>query len=264
MSFYLNLYNKLCSDRSQLKEKYGYKSGLHAHRILPGHSGGEYTEENVTYLTPREHVIVHFLLWKIYKNPNDLRSMNMLGAKLTLEQRIRVGKWCHENKIGFHSDPKYARQGAEAARIKQKETYEKTGDKNNFYYWSTEEGRKERASLGGLTSWGKTKKERGLPYFIPSDPEERRQKAIKAAKATPKFPVTDGIICKKFHTKEDRNQFLKENPNFKSGMRPYQRKNPKKTSPNTRFWINKEGVVKWVKPDKIDLWLQEGWKRGRG
>lgn len=80
MSIYRKIYNNLCQKGCQLKEHYGPGLGLHRHRILPGHSGGTYEESNCTYLTPREHIIAHFLLWKLYKNPNDLRSMNMLGG----------------------------------------------------------------------------------------------------------------------------------------------------------------------------------------
>jgi hypothetical protein len=43
-------------------------------------------------------------LWKMNGNPNDLRSMRMLGAKLTIEQRRTVGKWCHANGIGLHNE----------------------------------------------------------------------------------------------------------------------------------------------------------------
>lgn len=164
---YYNIYHKLCKSKKNLKEHYKTGSGLHRHRINPGHAGGKYTEDNITYLTPREHVIAHYLLWKIYGNPNDLRSMNMLGAKLSVEQRKIVGKWCYENKIGFHKyhgtdfHREYSKKGLET----QRKSYEETGNKQNFYYWSTKEGIKERASMGGSASWEVQKRERnGLPY----------------------------------------------------------------------------------------------------
>lgn len=259
--FYYNIYHKLCKSKKNLKEYYGPGSGLHRHRIKPGHAGGEYTEDNVTYLTPREHVIAHYLLWKIYSNPNDLRSMNMLGVKLSVDQRKIVGKWCYENKIGFHKyhgtnfHREYSKKGLEA----QRKSYEKTGNKQNFYYWSTKEGMKERASMGGSASWEVQKRKRsGLPYCISDDPETRKKNASKAAQKSAKFPVTDGIICKKFHTENERKEFLLKNPNFKSGGRPYQRKNKEKAC-----WIHKGKESKQVKISLLEEYLRNGWEKGR-
>lgn len=259
--FYYNTYYALCQRKKSLKEKYGRGSGLHRHRILPGHSGGEYVDDNVTYLTPREHTIAHFLLWKIYKNPNDLRSMYVLGAQLTTKQRKITGKWCYENNIGFHKyhgtefHKQYSKKGLET----QKEQYEKNGNKQNFYYWSTEEGRTERSSLGGKVSWNLQKETRnGLPFFMSEDPDVRRQNAIKAAKMSPKFPVTNGVICKKLYTEEERNQFLLRNPSFKSGGRPYKRKDTEK-----RCWMNNGTSSMQIKISLINEYTSKGWVKGR-
>ncbi len=101
MSIYSTIYNNLCNKKRQLKECWKPGSNLHRHHIVPRHSNGKDTEENFTYLTIREHIIAHYLLWKIYKNPNDLRAMHMLGARLTSVQRRVVGLFCKENKVGF-------------------------------------------------------------------------------------------------------------------------------------------------------------------
>lgn len=103
------IYHKLCESRKHNKIIYGPGSGLHRHHIIPIHNGGEDLENNVTYLTPREHVIAHYLLWRINKNPNDLRSMHMLGAELTPIQRKITGEFCRDNKLGMFN-PKYKDQ----------------------------------------------------------------------------------------------------------------------------------------------------------
>jgi hypothetical protein len=111
--------------------------------------GGTDEDCNLTYLNIREHIIAHYLLWKIYKNPNDLRSMKMLGANLSPQHRRITGEFCRDNQIGLFSTPIEERREWMSKGIEtQKQEYLQNNTKN-FYYWSTEEGRKERASLGG-------------------------------------------------------------------------------------------------------------------
>ena len=148
---FISIYNTLCEKNKQRSILYCKGSNLHEHHIKPRHVGGTDDKENLTYLTIREHIIAHYLLWKIHKNPNDLRSMKMLGANLTSAQRKIIGEFCRDNGIGFHND-KYkedAKQWRQNGIESQKNDYLENGNKQSFYYWSTEEGRKERASLGG-------------------------------------------------------------------------------------------------------------------
>jgi hypothetical protein len=98
------IYSNLCESNKSRKDDYKKYSGLHEHHINPKHMGGTDENHNLTYLNVREHIIAHYLLWKIYGNINDLRSMNMLGINLSPRYRILIGKWCYENKIGFFSD----------------------------------------------------------------------------------------------------------------------------------------------------------------
>lgn len=143
------IYSNLCEGNKSRREDYKKYSGLHEHHIVPKHMGGTDDDCNLTYLNVREHIIAHYLLWKIYKNPNDLRSMKMLGENLSPQHRRITGEFCRDNKIGFFSIPVKERKEWMIRGIEtQKQEY--LNDKvKNFYYWSTEEGRKERASLGG-------------------------------------------------------------------------------------------------------------------
>jgi hypothetical protein len=179
MSIYLQIYNNLCNNRSKsLSEWSTPKSNLHRHHIIQKHSGGINEELNYAYLTIREHIIAHFLLWKIYKNPNDLRAMKMLGAKLTYNQRSAVGKWCFKNKIGMFSDENAVKlqesrkRGNETQRKNKigayynpelkKEIASKGGkasiksEKNPWSYWASPEGRVQRAKLGAKAIQGRT------------------------------------------------------------------------------------------------------------
>jgi hypothetical protein len=106
--------------------------------------GGTDEKNNLTCLTIREHIIAHFLLWKINKNPNDLRSMNMLGARLTTEQRRTVGLFCRDNNIGFFCASSSQK---EEWRAKGRETMKKnkigiyTDDKDNRKKWTSNAGK---------------------------------------------------------------------------------------------------------------------------
>ena len=141
-----NIYNNICEDRKSRDAQYKPGSGLHRHHIIPKHSGGTDNKENYTYLTVREHIIAHYLLWRIYKNPNDLRSMQMLGANLSVEYRRQIGIFCRDHNIGFFSYSKEVQS-----------EWSKKGAANSpvFQYWCSEEGLKERASLGGASHKGK-------------------------------------------------------------------------------------------------------------
>ena len=48
------------------------------HHILPKHSGGDNSKENLVRLLPEEHYIAHMLLWKAYKNPKDFYAVRCI------------------------------------------------------------------------------------------------------------------------------------------------------------------------------------------
>jgi hypothetical protein len=175
MNFYSQIYYKLCNENVNNKIHYCRGSNIHKHHIIPRHAGGGEDESNFTYLSVRQHIIAHFLLWKMHRMVNDLRSMHMLGAKLTYEQRSIVGKWCHENKIGMFSFSKeekaeISRKNGKRAKerktgIHNPETFSKfasLGGKasivslnNPWSYWASKEGRSKRAQMGGRIHTGK-------------------------------------------------------------------------------------------------------------
>ena len=173
---YLSVYHNLCNNRKSFSESYKPGSGLHKHHIIPKHSGGLDVAENFTYLTTREHIIAHFLLYKIHKNPNDLRAMKMLGANLTVSQRKVTGEFCRDNNIGFHGATKEEKyhwrklgiksqfenkigihdptMKSEYASLGGKASYD-SGNNEKFLYWASNEGRSKRASKGGKAHKGK-------------------------------------------------------------------------------------------------------------
>lgn len=178
---YLSIYNTLCQSKRQLRESWVPGSNLHRHHIIPVHSGGSDDESNFTYLTIREHIIAHYLLWKIHKNPNDLRSMKMLGANLTAEQRKVVGKFCFENNIGIFSQQYKENKSAQTERGKRSALTQKTNKLGTF----SDDGRKKLASAGGKVGGIKLKQNKiGI-----HNPENIRKYASLGGKAL------SGMIC---------------------------------------------------------------------
>jgi hypothetical protein len=97
-----SIYQNLCQSRSHLVEAWKPGSGLARHRILPGHQGGTYEEGNCTYLTHREHILAHYLLWRINGHKGDLNAWQMmkgikswptrLGTKTSEETKKKISE----------------------------------------------------------------------------------------------------------------------------------------------------------------------------
>jgi hypothetical protein len=178
---YLSVYYNLCHSKKQLKEFWVKGSGLHRHHIIPVHSGGTDEENNFTYLTVREHVIAHFLLWKIHRNPNDLRSMHMLGANLSPQYRKITGDFCRDNKIGIYSDEYKNNKFAQIRRCKNSAETQKRLKVGTF----SEEGRKQLVTKAGRVS-GKLQKENKMNIHDPANFQKYASLGGRAIK---------GMIC---------------------------------------------------------------------
>jgi hypothetical protein len=89
--------------------------------------------------------------------------MHMLGANLTPIQRKITGEFCRDNMIGFHGASK---EQLTYWQHKGRESQKTSGDTNSWHFWSTEEGRKKRASMGGKIG-GKKQAELGLGFHNP-------------------------------------------------------------------------------------------------
>jgi hypothetical protein len=140
----------------------------------------------------------------------------MLGAKLTPAQRKITGEFCRDNKLGFHGASsvqrrEWAKRGLETQKL--------SGDKNSFYWWSTEEGRRKRASMGGKATAANGNNYLNSPFWkTPEGIEKRKEIAQKGAAAMPRKCATNGVITKRFYTDDERNEYISQNPGWRVGI----------------------------------------------
>ena len=115
MSIYKRIYDNLVNSHKDLKEEWKpVGSGLERHHILPRHSGGKNIESNYTYLTPREHTIAHFLLWKINGTIIDKRiaylrkgyGWSFFGCTHSEETKEKMSKSAMGRKMSEESKKK--------------------------------------------------------------------------------------------------------------------------------------------------------------
>lgn len=192
-----------------------YFEGCHKHRLVPGFLGGEYEEENVVFLTQQEHKLVHFIRWKIYNDVRDKRSYKMIGvgpSGLSYEDRKELGISCVDKKLGIHgADPTLRNLWRDKGRATQ--VVEASMGVKNWVFWSSQEGRKERARIGGIASYGKNQ-----AFLNQQCSFKNTNKASYASSLSSKKPVTDGKgTIKKFHTESERELFLSSNPTWRKG-----------------------------------------------
>jgi hypothetical protein len=50
------------------------------HHVVPKFMGGSDENDNIVYLTAKEHYIAHFLLWKIYRNTEMTYAFRLMNA----------------------------------------------------------------------------------------------------------------------------------------------------------------------------------------
>jgi len=120
----ISVYNALIERGKTRKKIKG--DGLHTHRIIPGHSGGEYNSENITFLTPKEHRIIHYIRYRLYRNRADIYSYIKLQgsfsghthSEATKQKISQAGKGSKNHFFGkTHSEE--SREKIKQARAKQ-------------------------------------------------------------------------------------------------------------------------------------------------
>lgn len=69
------------------------KRGFHRHHIVPIHTGGADTRDNVVYLTPDEHAAEHKRLYEQFGRIEDLASYQMIKRRFLEDGAFNGTKW---------------------------------------------------------------------------------------------------------------------------------------------------------------------------
>jgi hypothetical protein len=161
MSKYQNWYDQI-TQRGQNRET---KTGHEKHHIVPKSLGGSNQKSNLTYLTPREHFICHWLLVKIYAEGEP--HWKMLNA-LRIMRAENKNQTRYKTKI---TSRVYEKLKVEYATL-QSERH--TGTNNPFYGKNHSEEVKKKISLAN--------KGRKQPLE-----EKMKQKQAMTGKKRPEF-----------------------------------------------------------------------------
>jgi hypothetical protein len=178
MNIYTSIYDNLVTSRKHLKEEWKpVGSLLERHHITPRHAGGTDEESNFTYLTHREHIIAHWLLWKIHGQNADLNAWRgmkgmpllppRLGQNLSEETKKKIGE--------FHKGKKLSEE------TKRKISEARKGEKHPLYGKKHSEASKQKMSeslKGNQNAKGK------------KHSEATKQKMSESLKGKPKPKIT--------------------------------------------------------------------------
>jgi hypothetical protein len=70
------------------------------HHIIPKHMGGDNSKNNLVLLTFREHVLAHYLLWRIHGHEGDKLMYSLRNLQTEEAQRLRVKLAVEANRNG--------------------------------------------------------------------------------------------------------------------------------------------------------------------
>jgi hypothetical protein len=93
---YDNLISKARSENRIKNSEIYYEN----HHIIPRHMGGDDCDENLVLLTFREHILSHYLLWRIYGNGGDRLMFLLRSGQSEEAQRLRVKLAVEANRNG--------------------------------------------------------------------------------------------------------------------------------------------------------------------
>jgi hypothetical protein len=206
---YKKIHDSLISrSKSQNRSK---SSGIYErHHIVMTAVGGPDTDENTVLLTPREHYIVHALLWKM--NPNNkqfrdpiftFKNKGANNSRVYEAARIEHVKYMKE-----HNPSLYLSEESKASKSKKLKAYAKNRTaEHNAKIGQANSGKQTR--LGAiLSNDSKAKISESLKTYFKENPasDESREQARKRAIAL-NFKHTEEQLLKLKHAALNRKRY---------------------------------------------------------
>jgi hypothetical protein len=149
---YKKIYDDLMSSRLLLKkERYiKRKNGeyFEGHHIIPKSKGGlglstrGLNNENIVYLTAREHFLAHWILWRIYRDRATALAFHKMISVNKFQERVNSSSAYEEARLAFSETNKgnqYGKGHKNVVSEKQKQAISEfmkgrwEGNKNPFY-----------------------------------------------------------------------------------------------------------------------------------
>ena len=112
------------------------------HHIVPRYMGINNSNENLVYLSFREHILAHYILWRLHGNVEDKIAYKMMSGQTvegrTLKQELAIRRSNESNKIEIlrelYKDEEYKNNVVN----KRKTTLLKNNPRNDGYYYTFE------------------------------------------------------------------------------------------------------------------------------
>jgi hypothetical protein len=137
---YENIYTSLIKTRQQLQRTKNNDSLLEKHHILPKSLGGDDSKENLVLLTPREHYLAHWLLYKIHTSTNKAKmayaffkmcSNNPNQKRNITSRQFERAKTAMANSCSGINHPNYGKKMSDKQR--NEISKRQTGTTNSMY-----------------------------------------------------------------------------------------------------------------------------------
>jgi hypothetical protein len=145
------------------------------HHIMPKSLGGSDDQSNMILLTPREHYIAHWLLWRIYRNKEmafafycmikmNKRTENITSSRAYEEAKSARREFIIENNKKYHTGKKISEKDKELTSQrfknipKSEEHRKKISDSNKGKPKSDQHREKLSLSLMGKHKWSDERK----------------------------------------------------------------------------------------------------------
>jgi len=195
-----------------------YDGVVESHHILPKSLGGNNSQENLIELSPREHFLAHWMLWKAYSNRQMTLAFWSMRMNKSKQRSFRISSKVYQTLKENHSNIQSQRM-RENNPMQHESSRQKASETRKKLNWSPSEDHRNQISKA-LSGKPKTKEHaenisksnKGKPK---SDDHKKNMSENHADVTGDKNPMFGRSAAKennlKWYTDGISNKFLPEN-----------------------------------------------------